>query len=165
MNKEHRKLVNDYISNISDSAKVKLYFNSTFQDIYSDAAKSKLSLNKLIILTLLFTNCSPSCRKDTGGYLYRETDEERNRSVLDIYRHIKSVRKSITIFSVMHSLYNVTFQPGSVRNNSPVEMSVCSTIERRVFYFVGVSLGRVYDDYDLQEFDEFNLQFKSWRYI
>lgn len=76
-----------------------------------------------------------------------ETDKGRNRSSLDIWRHVIYYRKRTSIYSVMKALYQL-------RND--LEWLYCHDVERMVFCV---------DESELDTNDEYGLQFKDWKNI
>lgn len=89
------------------------------------------------------------------GY-YSETFNGRSRSSLDIWRHIKYYLPEITLYDVMHSLYNIM-------QTHPIMSQYCNTIRRRVFNAQN-SYNRP-TNYSASVTDEYGLKFPDWKNV
>lgn len=110
--------------------------------------EEKLSLDELVLKVLFFTHFYGSFGDNF------ETTRDRYRSVLDIWRHVIYYRSDVSIFDVMHSLFN---------NRTLLIGQYCGNVERRVFKLKehvenGSLLG-------VHAHDEFGLQFRDWENI
>ena len=149
---ENKARVESYISNKNQTI---LYFDDEHQRRFNQASiMTDYRLDVMILHMLLNTRDSdsytkPASERDTPSL---ETTKYRNRSVLDIWRHIKSLRSSYSIIDVMHELRGLT-----VANK--LSSLVCHNIGRRVFLFNIVQ--NSYDTDDIER-DEFGLKLSEW---
>jgi hypothetical protein len=129
------------------------------------------SIDNLVYRALGFSrNCSSTrllkpleecLLKDSTTLIYnsytKETSAGRNRSSLDLWRHLKFYLPEITIYDVMHSLYNLM-------QDKPIHSQYCYTVQRRVFncresgYTAPINYG-------IQSKDEYGLLFSEWKNI
>lgn len=106
------------------------------------------NVDSMVLRTLELTNRFPSYCNSTV-----ETFPGKNRSVLDIWRHIIYYYPDTTIFQVMDSLYRLVYA-------GKITTLFCSTIHRRVFY--RSPSGR-HGYPSLASPDEFRLIFEDWK--
>jgi hypothetical protein len=87
-----------------------------------------------------------------------DTEGNRSRSSIDIWRHVKSYRPDVTIFEVMRSMYALSYS-----EDRPLVGHWCSTVNRRVF--------RAKEDFPnwnllvADQSDEYNLILDDWENI
>lgn len=150
MNEKARKIVNERLDIIFPDGVRSLYF-SDYDSILTISKNpfEKLSLGDSIIkcLELMKDFCS-----STKNYL--ETGDDCNRSVIDIWRHLRYYNTKLTIFDVMRELY-ILVDMGSIST------FICPNIKRRVFIY-----GE--DDFyanDLEIHDTLHLTFYEWENI
>jgi hypothetical protein len=107
-------------------------------------------LDKLVITILYLAREHSSA--DPEGRI--ETGPGRARSVIDVWRHCRAFDESIDIFSVMRSLFKVTYH-GTVFGTQ-----FCSTVKRVVFPYGVAAL-----KHRLTTTDEFMGTLANWRDI
>lgn len=111
---------------------------------------SKLNLDDLIIQTVGLTSIYNSYNEKNMRTCY----DDRWRSSLDIWRHVKFYKPDVTIFQVMNSLFSL---------QDKLIGHYCEQIWRRVFRKkIGNSTSILRG---LRERDEYNLTFYEWENI
>lgn len=129
MNQEKRDIVNSRLKDIFCGEIDTLYFsNYDGENIFERSPFKDLSLIDSIIecLRLNEDNCSANSRTKSV-----ETGEDCNRSVIDIWRHLKYYNSELTIFEVMSCLYNYIMN--ETEYDYKISTFICSDIRRRVF--------------------------------
>jgi hypothetical protein len=121
---------------------------------------TKYSVDDMIVRTLQLAWDYASEHPENG---FIECGSKRRRSSLDIWRHIKFYYPEVTIFDVMHSLYNLY--------RKEVYGFYCTTVWRRVYkYKTYWSSGNEELMADMSgqkndNFDEYGLEWKEWEDI
>ena len=137
-----------------DQADYEEYFENQFPESVieeNNAEKLKLlSLPELIVKILYLSKYFKSENK--AGKI--ETSFNKNRSSLDIWRHVKYYLPEITIYDIMNELYKL--------NSFHFYTLLCPDIKRRVFHWSGEERGVIYNE---SFRDEFGLTFYEWENI
>jgi hypothetical protein len=128
---------------------------NNYKDVIDDELSSTTSLPELISKVLKRSYCSSSLLED--GTL--DTPPGKNRSVLDIWRHVKFYLPEVTIFDVMYTLTTI---------RDSYKSFWCNNIKRRVFvdkFSENIYYKDYYRNDTENKMDEFNLPFFSWKTI
>lgn len=147
----NKDLVLRYINRRNKNSLIFCYFNG------EDLDKTTSSLIELLPLDLLILECLKLslsyCSKDSVNDKI-ETEPNKYRSSLDIWRHVIYFNPEITIFDVMESLYE---------NRGKLITHYCPDIKRRVFklprdhYFTSMNDEDCLDEYELTFYDWENI--------
>lgn len=157
MNEAQRGIVENFLSKRNTKP---LYFGGLYSLsnlIETTEINDKLSLDDLVIKVLKYAKLYNSFIIDKKDV---DTGPGRNRSSLDIWRHVKYFRPDTTIFDVMHSLYNIV----DYKENGLYKIAslYCNNIRRRVFCRSDTIYRNVYNE---TTSDEYGLTFKFWEDI
>lgn len=128
-----RKAVQQYIQNYNRTPLKFKYYNAP-----ENIELTETNVDKMVYRALVLSDVFPS--ENSDGRL--ETEPKRNRSSLDIWRHVIYYYPEITIFQVMNSLFNL-------KTVGEIGTIFCSQIMRRVFYLNSPSGDSVNDEYGL----------------
>jgi hypothetical protein len=165
MNQENRDRVNKYLnSNYVDSLSP-LYFNG-YESPKDEFDPDKHSVEAMCKRMLQLTRSYPSFDEDTKEL---ECSSGRNRSSLDVWRHIRYYYPQITIYDVMNALYNID------EENDGYYGFFCGNIKRRIFK-MGVGHRTVENQdwqrnfnrsgvFDRNNLDEYELFWNDWKDI
>lgn len=156
MNQEKRNTVNDRLGVIFGNEIEVLYFSDWDEkNIFNKNPFDGMSLIDSIIecLSLNKEFCSTSQK---GGL---ETDSNCNRSVIDIWRHLKYYNPELTIFEVMSCLYEYIMSEDE--EEFRISTFICPNIGRRVFILDDTS----YYVSDTQFADALHIDFHEWNNI
>ena len=160
MNELNRQKVLDYLSHNNTDP---LYFHE-YTSTQDEFKAEDHTVESMILRALFLCKDYASYSFDTGDY---ETSSERLRSCIDIWRHIIYYYPEITIFDVMHGMYNLKDKLGG---------QFCPDVKRRVFAskiaynkencFQGLwknDQDSICNDYTYV--DEFKLKWQDWKDI
>lgn len=160
MNQVNRDKVLEYISHEKSSP---LVFQGLLEEGLSWDNIGKYfiegeTVEGMVRKVLQYSNKFPSFDSVEGEF---ETAPGKNRSTLDIWRHIIFFNKEITIFDVMHAIDNI--------GGNELVGGVCMDIGRRVFKLI---VNRRRDTREFSMFnnsyadtDEYGLRFDEWKEI
>lgn len=158
INEENRQKVTDWLM---DKDCCNLYFDDVNQSRFGYACHTDAgNLEDIVFMFLVYSRFIGSYRREVSleeptdaqiTTLVLTTDPCRNRSVLDIWRHVKSVKSHITIFDTMNACKNLV-------ERKRISSLFCKDISRRVFY-AGLLRNGFSDE---NRSDEFNLTLSEW---
>jgi len=126
-----------------------LYFKKTSRSKTLLPVPAAETLGELVLTILRMTQTYPSVFED----LKVQATKDRNRSALDLWRHVIAVRPEVQLSEVMHELFNLP--------KKSCGMLYCGTVKRRVFYPKFVDWFPEHN-YTSTMPDEFGLTFYQW---
>lgn len=135
-----------YLSKLCEDEKSDLKFVMTKLSFYSTSGKGDYTdygledngecLEELVLKILGYAEDHASVNCNTGVI---ETLEERSRSALDIWRHIKYIRTEVTLLDVLKAIYNLFLDyENNFGKNPPVYSTFlvghyCYNVRRQVY--------------------------------
>jgi hypothetical protein len=158
MNENNRNQVEYYLKNGYVMSLAPLFFEGYLSNV-EEFDPNKYSVEDMIERTLELCKDHYSTNSETKDW---ETGPNRSRSSLDIWRHIKYYYPTITIFDVMHALYNMGKNDMEDQNLGGL---FCPDIRRRVFRLLRLESHGEYDRGFGWPSDEYGLKFNDWEDI
>jgi hypothetical protein len=156
MNQQARNTVNSKLLSLFPNGVTTLYF-ANYEGI--DAFRNKnpfegLGLDTSIMRCLQYNKEYESFFSGKNNE-WCETPSGANRSVIDIWRHIKHYNPDLTIFEVMDCLYDLVYE------DNDINCFICGDIGRRVF----IIDEDVFYLNDGDMYDVFHITFDEWKNI
>jgi hypothetical protein len=152
MNEKARKIVNETLGFLFPNGVTSLYFYSDFRGKkLEDNPFKNLNLDNSILECL---NIMRYCESYDENAHY-ECREGANRSVIDVWRHLKYFNPDLTIFEVMNTVYKLIYY------DNLINTFICGDIYRRVL-IAGENEFYAHD-YDI--YDVFHLFLDEWKNI
>lgn len=156
MNEENRKKVENYLNNMWVSTEPLIF--EGYESRIEEFDPEKYSVEDMVerALELCKKYFSINSSSEEGNW---ETNPDRSRSSLDIWRHIKYYYPTITIFQVMNALYILG------RERQEVGGLYCSDVGRRVFRLIRIEEEGDWESTFHWSPDEYGLGFNDWKDI
>ncbi len=155
MDEENRKKVENYLKVHSTEPLLFEGYTSNKEEFDPE----KYSVEDMVERTLELCKEHYSINSETKDW---ETSPNKSRSSLDIWRHIKYYYSTITIFDVIHALYNMGRNEMGDQNIGGL---FCPDIQRRVFRLLRLEIPGIYDIEFTWPTDEYRLKFDDWEDI
>ena len=137
-----------------DSSAYKSYFEQEIPETAIEQNNTEelkqLPLPELIVKVIYLTQYFKS-ENELGKI---ETGFAKNRSSLDIWRHVKYYLPDVTIYDIMHELFKL--------NYDHFYTLFCPDIKRRVFHWYCL---RASSNHDVNYRDEYGLTYYDWETI
>ena len=152
MNEDARKMINDRLERLFPEGVTTLYFSNRSG---VNAFGERNPFNDQSELSEKIYTCLQLNKHSVSYSSYFETYAGANRSVIDVWRHIKHYYPDTTIFEVMSTVYNMIYE------TQQINTFICGDIGRRVLIIDKED----WYAHDSDEYDVFYITLDEWNNI